>query len=332
MKEIKRLTVEEIRNADGKKTAGIMEIEGRRLYVETYGHMGNPAIAFLHGGPGTSCVEQEEMAVLLSERYFVVSFDQYGVFRSGDIGKEEHFGMKEHIAQMEALRRELGLESWTLLGHSYGGMLVCYYTYHYPESIDASIYENPGWFFVENAKGIAQYYLDEYYSSHPEETEGLAEAKAILEKDYTGREGESVTDILKAQSFVKEKRVTMYMYSIQPEDYFHVFDECFRELDVDENWVDEKMLFHTMKLMEAGEMLEDHRPKLDANQQPALLLVGKYDPVCREKDRKYFREHAPQGKVVVMENSAHHPRLEDKETYLQAVFDFMDEIGLKKKI
>lgn len=329
MKEIPRLTLQDIRKADGGATAGIMDIGGRDLYVETYGKIEHPAIAFLHGGPATSCIEQKEMSGLLAERYFVVSFDQYGVFRSGDIGEDERFGMKEHIDQMEQLREALGLKKWSLLGHSYGGMLVCYYTYLYPDSVEASLYENPGWYFTKNIKTIAQHYIDNYYAKHEDEAEGLAYAKMILEKDYTGREQETVSDILKAQSYVKDTKVTMYMHSIEPDAYFSCFEECYRELEADEDAVDQKGLVHLAKLTEAGDMFIDHRPEIKVNQNPALLLNGRFDPVCVEEDRIYFTENAPNGKLVVLENSAHHPRLEQKEEYLQAIFEFMDACGIK---
>lgn len=328
MKKISRLTLEEIRRSNGKATAGIMDIQGRDLYVETYGNIEKPAIAFLHGGPATSCVEQREMSELLARKYFVVSFDQYGVFRSGDIKENEKFGMKEHIDQMEQLRETLEINKWTLLGHSYGGMLVCYYTYLYPNSIEASIYENPGWYFTKNVKSIATYYLDRYYSCHEDETDGMNYAKMIIDKDYTGREQETVSDILKAQSYVKDLRVTMYMYSIEPDRYFACFDECYRDLEADEEAVDQKGMIHLNKLVEAGDMFIDHRPELDVNQPPALLINGRYDPVCIEDDRQYFIDHAPHGKVVVLDNSAHHPRLEQTEEYLQAIFDFMDKCGI----
>lgn len=329
MKKLNRLTLEDIRKADGKPTAGIMNLKGKDLYVETYGQIEKPAIAFLHGGPGTSCVEQREMSELLAQRYFVVSFDQYGVFRSGDIGEKERFGMKEHINQMEQLRETLHIEKWTLLGHSYGGMLVCYYTYLYPNSIEASIYENPGWCFTKNVKTIASYYLDKYYSIHPDEIEGMNYAKKIIEKEYTGHERESVSDILKAQSYVKDLRVTMYMHSIEPERYFSCFEKCYKELGVDEKTVDQKAMVHLNKLIEAGDMFIDHRPELKVNQNPALLINGRYDPVCDAEDRQYFIENAPHGKVVILEKSAHHPRLEQTEEYLQAIFEFMDEYGIR---
>lgn len=328
MKKIDKITREDIVRANGKPVCGIMDIDSRELYVEAYGSIDTPAIAFLHGGPGTSCVEQREMAMLLGERYFVVSFDQYGVFRSGALKNGDRFGMKEHIDQMERLRETLGISSWSLLGHSYGGMLVCFYSYYYPESIDVAMYENPSWNMSSGVKGIAQYYIDRYYCFHPDETEGLALAQEIIKKDYTGRENDAMWDILKAQSYVKDKRVTMYMESIEPHDYFDAFEKCYQELEMDDTdraKVDEMELSHLRALNDAGEINEDHHQKIAEIKLPSLLICGRYDPVCPEKEREFFRRTAPNGKVVILEHSAHHPRLEDKDGYLKAVFTFMTE-------
>lgn len=326
MKHIAALTRQGIVSAEGRPTSGMMDINGRKLYVETYGNIERPAIAFLHGGPGTSCVEQREMASLLGERYFIVSFDQFGVFRSEAPQEGERFGMREHIDQLEELRKALGLRSWSLLGHSYGGMLVCYYTYYYPRSIDVAMYENPSWCFYDDVKYLAQMYIDLYFDDHPDEKEGLAAAQYILNKDYSGHEDEAMWDILKAQSYVKDKRVTMYMHSIEPDAYFNTFEDCFRELemtDEDKAEMDRKELAHLNALNSAGEINENHRAKIAAIQNPSLLLVGQYDPVCPETEREFFRHSALNGEVVVLPNSAHHPRLENKEMYKDAVFAFM---------
>lgn len=326
MKTISALTREDIVRAGGKPTQGLMDVQGRRLYVETYGDISRPAIAFLHGGPGTSCVEQREMAILLGEKYFVVSFDQFGVFRSDAPAEGERFGMRQHIDQMEALRETLGLRTWSLLGHSYGGMLVCYYAYHYPASIEAVMYENPSWCFYDDVKYLAQMYIDLYYKKHPDETDGLAKAQYILDKDYTGCESDAMWDILAAQACVKDRRVTMYMHSIEPNAYFDTFEACYREFemdDADRAEMDRKELAHLNALNDAGEINENHRPKVAAIRNPSLLLVGQYDPVCPEQERAFFRSTAPNGEIVVLPDSAHHPRLENRDMYRDAVFSFM---------
>lgn len=328
MKPIPVITKEDIILAGGKPSQGLIDINGRKLYIETYGSIDRPAIAFLHGGPGTSCVEQREMAQILGEKYFVVSFDQFGVFRSDVPDEGERFGMREHIDLLEELREVLALNSWSLLGHSYGGMLVCYYAYHYPHSVDAVMYENPSWCFYDDVKYLAQMYIDLYYKNHPDETEGLEKAKYILDKDYTACESDAMWDILKAQACVKDKRVTMYMHSTEPSDYFDTFEECYKEFemtDADKEEMDRKELAHLNALNDAGEINENHRPKVQAIKNPSLLLVGEYDPVCPEPEREFFRKNAPNGEIVILPNSAHHPRLEDKELYRDSVFAFMEK-------
>ena len=121
----------------------------------------------------------------------------------------------------------------------------------------------------------------------------------------------------------------LYMHSVEPDAYFALFRKSHAEWEATEEEVDAKELRHIEKLVEAGDMFLDHRPELSANQAPALLISGRYDPVCVEEDRQDFRGHAPFGKVVVLENSAHHPRLEQKQEYLQAIFDFLKENGIR---
>ena len=257
MKTIPRLTPEMIFEANGKSTRGLLDVNGRTLYVETFGDWNHPAIAFLHGGPGTSCMEQGEMAALLGEYFFVVSFDQYGVFRSGEIEPDERFGMKEHIDQMEELRKLLKLPSWSLLGHSYGGMLVGYYTYHYPNSIDVAMFENPAWNFSVSTKHIAESYIENYYAHHPDETEGRNAAQYVIDKDYSGCEADVMWDILKAQKYVKDKKVTYYMHAIEPHVYFDIMERVLKSLDMTEadmQKMDEMELLHLQKLNEAGEI------------------------------------------------------------------------------
>jgi len=92
----------------------------------------------------------------LGEKYHVVSFDQYGCLRSAPIPKYEPFGMNDHIKLIDKLREALGVQSWTILGHSYGGMLACLYAHTFPDSVDGVIYECPSWDFILSAKVIKQ--------------------------------------------------------------------------------------------------------------------------------------------------------------------------------
>ena len=122
-----------------------IKVGSRRIYVEEYGKGNARAIVFFHGGPGAGCEGFVNQATALGEKFHVVLFDQYGALRSGAIPAKEPFGMMDHVRLIDGMREALGIGSWAVLGHSYGGMLACLYAYTCPERTDAVIYECTAW-------------------------------------------------------------------------------------------------------------------------------------------------------------------------------------------
>ena len=113
-----------------------LAISGRKIYYEEYGTDKAPTLIYLHGGPGESCLTYTYQARKLGETFHVISFDQYGVFRSDAVG-DESLGVNDLVQMTEQMRIALGIESWIPLGHSFGGMLALVYAHTYPESIQA---------------------------------------------------------------------------------------------------------------------------------------------------------------------------------------------------
>lgn len=48
------------------------------------------------------------------------------------------------VEDMENLRRHLNIEKWTILGHSFGGIMATYYATKYPERIEKLILSSSG--------------------------------------------------------------------------------------------------------------------------------------------------------------------------------------------
>jgi proline iminopeptidase len=65
----------------------------------------------------------------------VVFYDQRGNGRSGPLKDGVVCGVAEQIADLDALRAHLGLETMDLLGHSWGGYLVMAYASRHPDRI-----------------------------------------------------------------------------------------------------------------------------------------------------------------------------------------------------
>jgi proline iminopeptidase len=119
---------------------GMLDVgDGQLLYWETCGNpAGKPAVV-LHGGPGSGCTPG-------ARRYFdptayrIVLFDQRGCGRSRPHASDPAVNLSTNttqhlLADLEALRRHLGIEGWLLYGGSWGSTLALAYAQQHPERV-----------------------------------------------------------------------------------------------------------------------------------------------------------------------------------------------------
>jgi proline iminopeptidase len=113
--------------------------DGNRMYWETCGNPdGKPALV-VHGGPGSGC--GTGMRRLFDpDRYRVVLFDQRGCGRSTPHASDPATDLRHNttwhlVADMERLRRHLGIGRWLLYGGSWGSTLLLAYAEQYPERV-----------------------------------------------------------------------------------------------------------------------------------------------------------------------------------------------------
>ncbi len=105
-----------------------------RLYWEVSGNPDGAAVLFLHGGPGAAVAAPYR-------RFFdpafwrIVLFDQRGCGRSTPNASVEANTTADLIADMEKLRRHLGIERWLLFGGSWGSTLALAYGQAHPDRV-----------------------------------------------------------------------------------------------------------------------------------------------------------------------------------------------------
>lgn len=117
---------------------GLLDVgDGHQVYWETAGNPhGKPALV-VHGGPGAGC-SPNHRRFFDPDRYRVVLFDQRGCGRSTPLASEPGIDLGTNttwhlMADMELLRTHLGIESWLLLGGSWGATLALLYAVTHPE-------------------------------------------------------------------------------------------------------------------------------------------------------------------------------------------------------
>jgi proline iminopeptidase len=120
--------------------AGMLDVgDGQHIYWEVSGNpAGKPAVA-LHGGPGSGSSPGRRRS-FDPQAYRLVQFDQRGCGRSvppvADPATSLDTNDTEHlVADMEVLRRHLGIEHWLVWGGSWGVTLGLAYAEQYPERV-----------------------------------------------------------------------------------------------------------------------------------------------------------------------------------------------------
>jgi proline iminopeptidase len=294
----------------------LIEVDSKKIYIEEYGKENKHTIIYFHGGPGASCLDFINQAKALGKKYHVISFDQYGVMRSDAIPDNEPFGMSDHIKLIDKIREILGISSWTVLGHSYGGMLACLYAYTFPENTSAVIYDCPAWNYILSAKSIASFFIPYFQKINSDE--GLNNCNKVIEKDYINRT-EIFDDVMTVLNMVTDKKERNYLHSISEEEYHARLP---RQEIPENGW--QKGNAHMQKLVDAGEIFNDYLPYLKEIEQPSLLLVGKYDPACGKDQRDYFRQFSVKGTIIEFQNSGHFPRIEEAQTYTESILNFLN--------
>ncbi len=128
---------------------GFLDVgQGHRLYYEQAGAAGGIPVVMLHGGPGSGASPRQRI-FFAAERYRLVQFDQRGCGRSEPRGETKHNHTDALIADIEALRRHLGIERWLVFGGSWGSALALAYAAKHRESVTGLILR--GVFLTGNA-------------------------------------------------------------------------------------------------------------------------------------------------------------------------------------
>ncbi len=119
---------------------GMLDVgDGNRLYWETCGNpRGKPAVV-LHGGPGSGCSPWHRR-LFDPSAYRVVLFDQRNCGRSTPHASAPDTDLASNntanlIADIERLRRHLGIERWLVFGGSWGSTLALAYAESWPNRV-----------------------------------------------------------------------------------------------------------------------------------------------------------------------------------------------------
>ncbi len=110
----------------------LVAVDGVRLYTRRVGS--GPPVVALHGGPGAHHDYLLPQYDRLARGRTLLFYDQRGGGRS-PVPRETPVGWRDHVADLETLRERWAIDTLTLLGYSWGGLLAVLYALEHPDRV-----------------------------------------------------------------------------------------------------------------------------------------------------------------------------------------------------
>ncbi|MEX2589682.1 MAG: alpha/beta hydrolase, partial [Chitinophagales bacterium] len=122
----------------------VLSDDSVKLHYKTIG-TGHP-ILIINGGPGFSSDGFQAMATEIAKQgYQTILYDQRGTGQSLMEKTDSHtITMDLMTKDIEAIRKDLKIKEWVVLGHSFGGMMAYYYATRHPDQIKAIVASSSG--------------------------------------------------------------------------------------------------------------------------------------------------------------------------------------------
>jgi pimeloyl-ACP methyl ester carboxylesterase len=122
---------------------------GSHLAYTHFSALGTPhptPIIFLHGGPGSPLRDPDYAFYrqLTRDRFDVYLYDQVGSGLSERLPNVRDYTTSRHVADLEAIRQQIGAAQMVVIGQSWGATLAADYMAAFPEYVAKVIFASPG--------------------------------------------------------------------------------------------------------------------------------------------------------------------------------------------
>ena len=115
------------------RASGMLRLDAlHSMYWEESGRADGIPVVFLHGGPGAGSTPRHRR-FFDPGAYRIIVYDQRGAGRSRPLGELRDNTTPHLVADLETLRRHLGVERWIVFGGSWGSTLAIAYAEAHPE-------------------------------------------------------------------------------------------------------------------------------------------------------------------------------------------------------
>jgi proline iminopeptidase len=287
----------------------LVELPARRqASYEVIGE-GEPLFYFM-GGPGFSASLLRDDAELLSDRFAVHLIDPPGSGRSSPPGSASEYDPIGHARFYDEVRQALGIETTTIMGGSFGGLVAVTYAALFPEATTRCIAISTRVTGEEVAGEESAEEMREMLARHSD-APWFAEAEQTwnswTERVLTASDPAEVDEMM---------AVVLPLYTAHP-------DRPGVERMVEVFRLEGRTNLDAVKVWENGLYQRiDVRPLLKDVRAPTLVLTGELDLICGPTHARQLAQVIPHATVEIVPDCGHMIAIEAPVEFKRAIEAF----------
>jgi proline iminopeptidase len=279
------------------QTEGTIQNKNARIYFRVYGK-GNPLL-IINGGPGMNSDGFVGLAKDLSVTNQTIIYDQRGTGKSTvSPADSSTITMELMLEDLEVLRKHLGIDQWSILGHSFGGMLASYYASIYPEHVRSLILSSSGGIDL----GLESYVGHSIYDRlSKQENDSLKYWSDRIDQGDTSYFARYRMGMALAPAYVYNKNNIPVIAERLTQGNAVVTGLVWQDLN--------KIKFNCA-------------PKLKDFNKPVLIIQGKQDIVMLQT-AEYAHKVLKNSRIVIVDDCVHYGWLDNPQVYFKEVSLFL---------
>lgn len=268
----------------------------RNIFYEKVGY-GPENIVVVHGGPGLPHNYLIPALTTLAPHATVWFYDARGHGLSEQNYPTESYTMQQLVDDIGEFTQAVGLQNYTLFGHSFGGMVALKYAARRPAGLTRLI-------LSDTAASL------EYVSRFQQRIKQLMPPSVYAEYERVQSD----------DSLTGDERLRRALRIVYPYYWYNPPPERYLDLDI-----------YSMNLNStASEQIwasdgqsYDMRGELADISVPTLIIHGRHDVVFSMEDAKVLADGIPNSRLVEMPHSGHYPFYENNYLFTEWIKTFL---------
>jgi len=274
-------------------------VDGVRIFCLLVGSSENPPLFLLHGGPGFDHTEMHPWLDALSDTFYLLYIDLRGHGRSQRVDPATAT-LDVFANDITAMASEMGLESYAVLGHSFGSFVA----------LTHAVKQGTATHYIVSG-GTAS-----FSKSGPE-------IQANIDAFQPVELREQIRQSWAEEASVRTPDDVRRLWLMQMPFHFATSDsDAYREALRDaENNPDTILTPEMLAYAAAHEYAIEYEDQLASIQRPVLVIAGEQDRVCTPRAQRDMGV-IPHSEVVIVPDAGHMSFVEQPEEYMTAVRNF----------